>query len=123
MKIFMNHWISQRITSILLIPLVIWFLFAFSMLFDFDAATIQNNLTFLNCSASVFIEDPLNSVFNFNILILLLIVLYLHVYEGVISILQDYVHYSNTKLLSIILFRLFLIQTIKSIYFYFIFIL
>ena len=73
-----EHWWAQRVTSVALVPLCIWFVFALlGMGGDFSHASV-----------AVWIAQPLNAIF----LILLVITLLYHSQLGMQVVFEDYIH-------------------------------
>ena len=77
-----GHWLSERITSILLVPLSVWAVFAGFRLASVDYATAVD-----------WIQKPFNAV----MLILLVAVSFLHMHAGMRVIVEDYIHKTLTK--------------------------
>ena len=70
-----KHWRQQRITSILLIPLTVWFLIFMSINFGKDYVNVKSSL-----------EQP----FNIVMMTIFLIVSFLHLQQGLQVIIEDY---------------------------------
>ena len=85
-----DHWWAQRVSSIALIPLTLWFLFSLFALPVLDYATLRAWLSF-----------PLSGFLG----VLLVAVLTHHSYLGTIVVVEDYVHSAGMKLLSLLLLR------------------
>jgi succinate dehydrogenase / fumarate reductase membrane anchor subunit len=85
-----GHWWSQRVSAVALIPLTLWFLFSLLMLPDLDYATVR---TWLSLPISGFLA------------VLLLSVLTYHSYLGTTVVIEDYVHSTGMKLLSLLALR------------------
>ena len=85
-----GHWWSQRVSAVALIPLTLWFLFSLLMLPDLDYATVR---TWLSLPLSGFLA------------VLLLSVLTYHSYLGTTVVIEDYVHSTGMKLLSLLALR------------------
>ncbi len=83
-----SHWWAQRLTSIALAPLVIWFAFSIAMLSNMEYATLLN-----------WIQSPFNTV----MLILMTIAGFYHMQLGLQVIVEDYVHSEWLKFSSIML--------------------
>jgi succinate dehydrogenase / fumarate reductase membrane anchor subunit len=77
-----GHWLSERMTSILLVPLSVWAVFAGFRLASVDYATAVD-----------WLQKPFNAV----MLILLVAVSFLHMHAGVRVIVEDYIHKTLTK--------------------------
>ena len=85
-----DHWWAQRVSSVALIPLTLWFLFSLFALPVLDYATLRAWLSF-----------PLSGFLG----VLLVAVLTHHSYLGTIVVVEDYVHSAGMKLLSLLLLR------------------
>lgn len=72
-----GHWWAQRVSSVMLLPLTLWFLFAAAALLRADYA-----------DARVYLAQPLNA---FLLLAFLLAALY-HAWLGLQVVIEDYVH-------------------------------
>tara|TARA_X000001036_G_scaffold430226_1_gene462580 strand:+ start:671 stop:994 length:324 start_codon:yes stop_codon:yes gene_type:complete len=70
-----KHWRQQRITSILLIPLTVWFLIFMSINIGKDYVDVKSSL-----------EQP----FNIVMMSLFLIATFLHLHQGLQVIIEDY---------------------------------
>lgn len=77
-----DHWWSQRVTAVALVPLSLWFVFALLGLSGFDYASVH-----------AWLREPLNAV----LLVLLLITLLYHSKLGLQVVVEDYVHSGLTK--------------------------
>jgi succinate dehydrogenase / fumarate reductase membrane anchor subunit len=77
-----GHWLSERITSILLVPLSVWAVFAGFRLASVDYATAVD-----------WLQKPFNAV----MLILLVAVSFLHMHAGMRVIVEDYIEKTLTK--------------------------
>ena len=84
-----HHWWVQRLTSIALVPLMLWLVISLALL---------GNLTYE--SAVAWVQSPFVAVG----LSLLVVVMFYHVQLGVQVIIEDYVH-GWLKITSIILFN------------------
>ena len=85
-----GHWWAQRVTSIALIPLTLWFLFSLLTLPSFDYDTVR---TWLAVPFTAFLAVLLVAVTSY------------HSYLGTIVIVEDYVHASGMKILSLMMLR------------------
>lgn len=83
-----DHWWSQRLTAVALVPLGLWLAVGFMGLADFSFASVV-----------AFIGSPLNAV----LLILTLLTLTYHSQLGVQVVIEDYVHGAGLKIASIVL--------------------
>jgi succinate dehydrogenase / fumarate reductase membrane anchor subunit len=85
-----GHWWAQRVTSIALIPLTLWFLFSLLTLSSLDYDTVR---TWLSVPFTGFLAVLLVAVTSY------------HSYLGTIVIVEDYVHANGMKILSLMLLR------------------
>jgi succinate dehydrogenase / fumarate reductase membrane anchor subunit len=76
-------WISERVTSLALIPLTLWFVYQAVRLSHADYAT---------CAA--FVAAPLNAI----LLILLAVIMIQHAVQGLRVVIEDYSHSEGIKL-------------------------
>ncbi len=72
-----GHWWSQRLTAVMLIPLVAWFLLSLLSLGSIDHATV-----------AVWLSRPLNTI----LLSLFVVALVYHSKLGIQVVVEDYVH-------------------------------
>ena len=72
-----KHWRQQRITSILLIPLTVWFLIFMSINIGKDYVDVKSSL-----------EQP----FNIVMMSLFIIATFLHLQQGLQVVIEDYLH-------------------------------
>ncbi|MDP9087892.1 MAG: succinate dehydrogenase, hydrophobic membrane anchor protein [Pseudomonadota bacterium] len=84
------HWWAQRVTSIALVPLTLWFLFSLLTLPSFDYDTVH---MWLSVPFSAFLAMLLVAVTSY------------HSYLGTTVIVEDYVHASGMKILSLMMLR------------------
>jgi succinate dehydrogenase / fumarate reductase membrane anchor subunit len=82
-----SHWWVQRLSSIALVPLTLWFLFALLGLPSFDYLTVRS-----------WMGASWTPVF----LVLLVGTLCYHSWLGVQVVIEDYVHGHGTKLVSLL---------------------
>jgi len=73
-----DHWLSQRLTAVALVPLGLWFVIA--------VATFEHHGNYQQVAA--WVAEPLNAI----LLILLVVALVYHSMLGVQVIIEDYVH-------------------------------
>ena len=85
------HWWTQRVTSVALVPLALWFGFSLSGLPDFLHSTI-----------TTWMRQPLTPI----LLIAFLIVGCYHMALGLRVIAEDYIHGNLIKVTTIVLFEL-----------------
>jgi succinate dehydrogenase / fumarate reductase membrane anchor subunit len=84
------HWWAQRVTAVALIPLTLWFLFSLLTLPDLAYETVR-----------VWLAVPISGF----LAVLLVAVLTYHSYLGTTVIVEDYVHSSGMKVLSLMVLR------------------
>ena len=85
-----GHWWAQRVTSVALVPLSLWFLVALLTLPALDYVTVKSWLAL-----------PLSSFLTF----LMLAVSAYHSYLGTTVIVEDYVHTAGLKVATLLLLR------------------
>ena len=85
-----GHWWSQRVSSVALVPLTLWFMFSLLALPALDYDTVRTWLSF-----------PLSGF----LAVLLIAVLTYHAYLGTDVVIEDYVHSAGAKLFSLLLLR------------------
>jgi succinate dehydrogenase / fumarate reductase membrane anchor subunit len=78
-----NHWWAQKLTSLALIPLSLWFV-----------ASVVSLTGAGHAEAAEWIGSPLSA----GLLILLLLATFYHAYLGLQVIIEDYVHHEGAKL-------------------------
>ena len=78
-----NHWWSQRVSGIALIPLTFWFLVSLVNIFDADLTTFKN---WINYNA------------NGALLSLLIVFMFYHGFLGLQVIIEDYIHQESAKI-------------------------
>lgn len=84
-----DHWWSQRVTAVAMIPLALWFVFAMVSLPSFEYADVRS-----------FIASPVNAV----LLLLLTATLLYHSMLGTQVVVEDYVH-GAAKVVTLMLLR------------------
>ena len=82
-----EHWWMQRLSAVALIPLGLWFSFALGAMDQLDYSSVVE-----------FIRYPVNSI----LLVLALIALTYHSQLGVQVVVEDYVHSSSLKIITIV---------------------
>jgi succinate dehydrogenase / fumarate reductase, membrane anchor subunit len=85
-----GHWWAQRVSAVALVPLTLWFAFSLLALPALDYDTVR---TWLSVPVTGFLS------------VLLIAVLAYHSYLGTIVIVEDYVHSTATKVLTLMLLR------------------
>ena len=110
----LNHWIIQRFTALILLPFLLSGLFIFSFGSHEIVYDVYNLNTLFWLSELVLNFEYLNIIGSF-IVISLFIILMKHMHEGIDSILQDYVHHDNTKVLALTMLALTQISLIRYV--------
>ncbi len=77
-----GHWITERVTSVALVPLVIWAVYSGLVLAAADYA-----------GAVAWLASPVNAVLT----VLLIVIGFLHMHAGMRVIVEDYIHKVMTK--------------------------
>lgn len=85
-----HHWWVQRLTSIALVPLTLWFVASVVSLVGADHATV-----------AAWVASPVASV----LLVLLIAITFHHAQLGLQVIIEDYVHTEALKIAGIILVK------------------
>ncbi len=78
-----NHWWTQRVTAVALVPLTLWFVASMIMLTGADHAF-----------ASAWIARPMNTV----LLLCLLGATFWHAALGLQVVIEDYIHHERTRI-------------------------
>lgn len=89
----LNHWITQRVTAIALVPLTIWFVSILAMMKD---SSYQSSINI--------VSNP----FNATILILLILSMFWHSQLGLQVVFEDYISSKNTRMFCIITMKFFM---------------
>lgn len=82
-----HHWWMQRLTSIALVPLTLWFALALATLAAADHAT-----------AAAWLRSPVNAVLT----LLLIGTVFYHTYLGLQVVIEDYVHGHGRKFVALV---------------------
>jgi succinate dehydrogenase / fumarate reductase membrane anchor subunit len=85
-----GHWWAERVTSVALIPLTLWFFFSLLLLPSLDYETVR---TWLALPISSFLAMLSIAVGTY------------HSYLGTTVVIEDYVHAAGVKVLSLLLLR------------------
>ncbi len=93
----LHHWWHQRFTSILMIPLLIWFIY-------FLYSVSGKNL--------VIVSETLQKPINFGLMILFLITAFYHASLGMKVVIEDYISNIRIRNSIIILLQIFTIVTL-----------
>ncbi len=82
-----GHWWMQRVSSLFLIPLILWGAFTIATLANYD-----------HYHFTQWLAEPLNAI----LMIALLVVVCYHTALGLQVIIEDYVHFTAVKIISIV---------------------
>jgi len=85
-----SHWWAERVTSVALIPLTLWFFASLLLLPDLDYGTVR-----------AWLSLPLSSF----LAVLAVAVLTYHSYLGTTVVVEDYVHATGMKVFTLLLLR------------------
>lgn len=83
-----GHWLSERISSLALVPLVLWISYAALQVAGAGYA-----------GAVAWVQHPLNAV----LLVLLLAISFQHMHAGMRVVVEDYIHKTTTKAVLLLL--------------------
>lgn len=86
-----HHWIAQRLTAIVLIPLSLWFIFSLVCMIEMNHQT-----------AIEWIQSPMVAIF----LLLFIISLFHHAQLGLQVVIEDYIDCKIMKITGLILLKL-----------------
>ena len=86
-----EHWWGMRITSVALVPLTLWFVFA-----------IAGNAGADYASASAWLASPINAI----LMLLLIAATFHHLSHGVQVVIEDYVHNEGMKIAALMAVKL-----------------
>ena len=78
----LNHWVIQKISALVLLPLLCWFLYVFK---DFIYKDFNNKI--------IWLQDITNSV----LLTSFLLVALFHLRLGLTVVIEDYIHNASSK--------------------------
>ena len=97
-----HHWWVQRVTSIILVPLVLWFVFSLIRVFDADYETFRH-----------WLSNP----YRAGAMVALLAVMFYHASLGMQVIYEDYVRPEGAKFIALLVtqFVLFLLGAISIV--------
>lgn len=85
-----SHWWAERLSSVALVPLTLWFLFSLLLLPSLDFAVLR-----------AWLAVPMSGLLT----LLLVVVLTYHAYLGSVVIVEDYVHEHGAKLTLMVTLR------------------
>jgi succinate dehydrogenase / fumarate reductase membrane anchor subunit len=85
-----EHWWAERLTSIALVPLTLWFVVAALHLSGLPRASVAH-----------WAGNPINTA----LLVALVLVTFRHLHLGLQVVIEDYVHDERSKLVSLLLLR------------------
>jgi succinate dehydrogenase / fumarate reductase membrane anchor subunit len=83
-----GHWISERVSAVALVPLVLWAVFGVIQIASGDYQ-----------SAVLWVAHPLNAV----LLVLLIAIAFWHMHAGMRVIVEDYIHTTFSKAVLLLL--------------------
>lgn len=86
-----EHWMIERVTSLALIPLVIWLVFSIISLTGADYETF-----------TLWLLRPVNAI----MMLLFIMVSFYHAALGCQVIMDDYIHHEGLKMISVIIMKL-----------------
>ena len=78
-----HHWWIQRVTSVALVPLTLWFVWSLTVLADADHTAV-----------SAWLAAPVNAI----LMLLFIAATFHHMHLGVQVVIEDYVHQKAAKL-------------------------
>ncbi len=81
------HWWAERVTSVALVPLTLWFVLALYRLAGIPAAEVAH-----------WVANPVNAT----LLLALIVVTFHHMALGLQVVLEDYIHIEKTRLAAIL---------------------
>jgi len=85
-----GHWWAERLTSVALVPLMLWFLFAALHLAGLPRATVAHWAT---------------NTLNTSLLFAFVIVIFYHMQLGLQVVIDDYIHSGRTRLAALLVMR------------------
>ena len=118
----LRHWVSQRLTAVILLPCLVYFLFMFILATDSFNFSVYNLMSiFLIFKAIPQITTTslwfLSGGLIFKVILLsILVLIFIHLIEGSQSILEDYVHQENSKILINLTFKVLQLILVKNLF-------
>jgi len=106
-----NYWWLQRLFSIILIPLFIWFsitLISFVTSSPLEGITLAKAFQYIGLSSEKFIFIFFSAI------------TFLHVSLGIEEIIDDYIHSEKAKLVASILVKILIIRLMNEVYIFYI---
>jgi len=106
-----NYWWLQRLFSIILIPLSIWFsvaIISFIISSPSEGITLTQLFQYIGLSSEKYI------------FIFFSIVTFLHISLGIEEIIDDYIHSEKAKLVASILVKILVIRLMNEVYMFYI---
>jgi len=85
-----EHWRAERLTSVALVPLTLWFVYAALHLSGRPRASVAH-----------WAGNPINTA----LLVALVVITFRHLQLGLQAVIEDYVHGERTKTVSLLLLR------------------
>ncbi len=92
----LHHWIMQRVTAVLLLPLVVWLCWSVVTLAHADHA-----------AAFAWLQQPLNAI----LMIVSVISLFYHAALGSQVVIEDYIHGEAFKIIKLVTMKIVLFAT------------
>lgn len=86
-----EHWWAMRLTSVALVPLTLWFVYAIAVHMGSDHATM-----------TAWLASPLNAI----LMLLLIAATFHHVHMGVQVVIEDYIHHEGIKIAGLVFVKL-----------------
>lgn len=105
-----NYWWLQRLLSILLIPLFVWFSITFISFAtsSSEGITLMQAFQYLGLSVDKYI------------FLFFSIITFLHISLGIEEVIDDYVHSEKAKLVASVLLKVLVIRLMNEVYIFYI---